>query len=368
MERVAPRARGWTRRAWLGCLPLSTVVARAQTGQQFPSEKIRFADAATEFEVFRLTSPNSASVLPAYYGRAISGRGNVLLYASDRTGSMQGFAMDPKAGISRMLTQASDLDASSLTLLPGDRDFCYLDGGALWRGSLSGARGREVYSVEEGYRRGTGLGITVDGRQAFLVEAREGRSRLRMIVMGRGTATTILEADGDLRDPMPRPRRAAVLYRTGDGGLGLVHMDGANNRRLKLAPGGLGPAQWSPDGRSVLYLLVPGKGLNSLREFFPDYNEDRLIAVTSQFAHFGCNGNGSVFVGASGSRASPYILLLVRVARRELTLCEHRATDPAQVTPIFSPDSKTIYFQSDRDGRPSIYSMAVDRLVEPIET
>jgi oligogalacturonide lyase len=92
------------------------------------------------------------------------------------------------------------------------------------------------------------------------------------------------------------------------------------------------------------------------------------VANTSQFVGFGGNGDSSVFVGASGSKASPYVLLLVRAVKRELTLCEHHSSDPAQVNPVFSPNSQRIVFQSDRDGKMAIYAMVVDRLVEQTET
>jgi oligogalacturonide lyase len=62
------------------------------------------------------------------------------------------------------------------------------------------------------------------------------------------------------------------------------------------------------------------------------------------------------------------VLLLLRATSRELTLCEHRASDPASVAPVFSPDSQRIYFQSDRHGKPAIYRMRVDTLVEKTET
>ncbi len=78
--------------------------------------------------------------------------------------------------------------------------------------------------------------------------------------------------------------------------------------------------------------------------------------------------DSSVLVGASGSKASPYVLLLVRSVKRELTLCEHRASDPSRVTTIFSPNSQRIFFQSDQDGKMAIYAMLVDRLVETTET
>ena len=61
------------------------------------------------------------------------------------------------------------------------------------------------------------------------------------------------------------------------------------------------------------------------------------------------------------------MLLLLRITRREFTLCEHKAANPETVAPVFSPDSRRVIFQSDRDGHPAIYSVHVDRLVEPTE-
>ena len=70
-----------------------------------------------------------------------------------------------------------------------------------------------------------------------------------------------------------------------------------------------------------------------------------------------------VYVGASGSKASPYLLLLIRAARRELTLAEHHASDPTLVAPAFAPNSQFVVFISDRHGKPAIYWIAVDKLV-----
>jgi oligogalacturonide lyase len=50
-----------------------------------------------------------------------------------------------------------------------------------------------------------------------------------------------------------------------------------------------------------------------------------------------------------------------------LTLCEHRASDPALAAPIFSPDSQLVYFLSDKEGKPAIYRIHVERFVEKIE-
>jgi oligogalacturonide lyase len=160
-----------------------------------------------------------------------------------------------------------------------------------------------------------------------------------------------------------------MLYRRGPDELWLVNFDGAQNRKLRLAAGGVGSAVWSADGRTVSYLNFPAtaKELNNIRECTPDTNEDKPIANTSQFVALNRNSDSSVFIGASGSKASPYVLLLVRSVKRELTLCEHRASDPRMVAPIFSPNSQRIFFQSDRDGKMAIYAMTVDRLVEATE-
>ena len=150
----------------------------------------------------------------------------------------------------------------------------------------------------------------------------------------------------------------------------MVNYDATQNRKLRIAPGSLAAALWSDDGRSIDYLNIPAdrKQLNDIREFTPDTNGDSFVSATSQFVTFNRNSDTTVFVGASGSKASPYMLLLVRSVKRELTLCQHRATDPRQVTAFFSPNSQRVIFQSDRDGKMAIYSIAVDRLVEATET
>lgn len=335
----------------------------------FPSEVRRYSDSATDFEVLRLTDPAHQSWLPAFYERSVSRRGDFLIYASDRSGTVQAYRLDLKNGQSRGLTEAAHLAAGSLTLTPDEHSFCYLDGGSLHLTNLSNQRAREVYKMESGFEAGQGFSLSEDGLYAALVEQKAGASRLRLITMRTGEATTLAESSDPISDPMPRPRRAGMLYRRGAGELWLVNFDGTQNRKLRLAAGGLGPALWSSEGRTVLYLNFPAdrKQLNNIREFTPDTNEDGFVSNTTQFVTFNRNGDSSVFVGASGSKASPYMLLLVRSVKRELTLCEHSASDGRQVTAIFSPNSQRVFFQSDRDGKMAIYSLMVDRLVAETE-
>ena len=338
-------------------------------GQVFPSDLRRFKDLATEFDIYRLTDPAYRSWLPRS-GRAISRHAGFLIYASDRSGTVQAYRLDLKTGQSHSLTEAGALVPDSLALTPDERSLCYLDGEFFMLANLSNLRTREIYRLETGYLAGRGLHLSDDGLYAALVEQKAEAGRVRLVTMRTGSAATVAESPEVLSGPMPRPRRAGLLYRRGSDQLWVVNFDGAQNRQLRLAPGGTGPAFWSADGRAVLYLNLPADKtkLHNIREYIPDTNEDRFVADTTQFVAFSGNGDSSVFVGASGSKASPYLLLLVRSVKRELTLCEHRASDPAGTNPVFSPNSQRIFFQSDRDGKMAIYAMVVDRLVSETET
>ncbi|HEY1241114.1 MAG TPA: oligogalacturonate lyase family protein [Bryobacteraceae bacterium] len=341
-------------------------------GQLFDSDWKRYSDPATEFEVYRLTDPSYTSTLPDYTNRIISRNSGSLLFCCDRAGSPQAFRMDLKTGETRQLTERPDLDGASLNLLPDGRSFCYFADRTLYLVNLANLRERELYTVPEGWDRAPGLSVGADSAHAILAERRDDRSRLRAVPFAQAAPRTILESAVPLSNAIERPLRAQILYRATSEGqppeLWLVDSDGRHNRRLKLASGATGPANWSTDGRTLLYLNFPDdrRQLNAIRELSPDDDKDKLVAPTSQYVHFGFNRDSSVFVGASRNVASPVVLILLRVTRRELTLCEHKASHPDAVAPIFSPDAQRVYFQSDRHGKPALYSMHVERLVEKI--
>jgi oligogalacturonide lyase len=358
-----------TRRMWLASV-LAARAAHSQTavhkGVTSPSEARHYADPVTELDVIRLTDPAHSSTLSAPYNRDIARSSGFMLFSSDRAGSPQAFRIDLKTAQTRQLTEAEELDGSSLTLTPDNRSFCYFAGRALCSSSFALLHEREVYHVPDSWDRTPGMSVGPDGTHAILAEQKGEASRLRMVSLAQGVARTVVEAPFAISHPQARPLRAQLLYRQAADALWMVNMDGQQNRRLKLAPGRIGTAQWSNDGKTILYLNIPEdkSQLNSIREFTPDGSTDKLVAKTSQFASFGFNHDSSVFVGASGNASSPTVLILLRLTRRELTLCEHRASDPPAAAPRFSPDSQRIYFQSDREGKPALYCMHVEKLVE----
>jgi oligogalacturonide lyase len=340
--------------------------AQEKKGEFFPSGSHHYPDPTTDLDVIRLTDPGYSSLLPPSHNRVIARNSGFLLFSCDRGGSPQAFRIDLKTAQMRQLTDAADLDSSSLSLTPDNRSFCYFAGRTLYLANLSTLHDRELYQLPEGWERCAGLSVGPDGTHATFAEKKGEASRLRMVSLAQGTAHTVLEAPFEMADPLHRPLRAQILYRQGDQALWLVNADGQQNRKLKSAAGRSVGANWALDGKTLLYLNLPDdkQQLNAIREFAPDANTDKLVAKTSQYASFGFNRDTSVFVGASANKSSPTVLILLRVTRRELTLCEHKATQPALCAPQFSPDSQRIYFQSDRDGKPALYCMHVEKLVE----
>jgi oligogalacturonide lyase len=364
---MTPFARDATRRSFLAtvCAALPAF-AQEKKGESFPAASHHYSDPTTELDVIRLTDPAYSSTLPAYYNRTIARNSGFLLFCCDRGGSPQACRIDLKTAQQRQLTEAHDLDGSSLTLTPDNRSFCFFAGRSLFISNLSTLHERELYQIPEGWERCPGLSVGPDGTHATFAEKKGDASRLRMAPLGQGVPRTVVEAPFTMADPLPRPLRAQILYRQGDEALWLVNLDGQQNRRLKIAPGRNVCANWTVDGKTLLCLNLPDdkRQLNAIRELAPDSNADKLIAKTSQFASFGFNRDSSVFVGASANASSPTVLIMLRLTRRELTLCEHKASQPALCAPQFSPDSQRIYFQSDRDGKPAIYCMHVEKLVE----
>jgi oligogalacturonide lyase len=306
----------------------------------------------------RLTSPAFASGLPAPQLKMFTRRADALIYWSERDGSRQLYRLDLKNGESKQLTETASLDVSAFSLSPDDKYIFFFDGQALQSLSNGASRPREVHRASGAIG---GFTVAADGSVLFA----DGPRIMRVALQKTGPVVT---AEGDAKIDLltARPRHAQVLYRQG-GAYWMVNTDGGGKKPVSFSKQGrAGEVFWSPTGKTLLYLSIPEdpKALISLREYSPDDSTDRLIARTSQYGAFAPNGDASVFAGASRSKASSYILILLRVTKRELTLCEHHASDPSVVSVVFAPDSQSIVFTSDRHGKAALYRVPVEKFVE----
>ena len=356
-----------SRRAWLASLALP---AAAQIVNPAPPERRRYLDPSTDGEVIRLTDAAFDSHLPAAPARACDARGRTLLHASLRSGSWQAWLLDLSSGALRTLPECAALHPESLSYSADSRQVLLVDGARLLGVAAGGGKPRELYRFREGCSPAGAIAPTPDATALFFVERFPAACELRRLRLDRTSAETVVEHAAGILDATPNPRRAMVLWRTDSGELWVAAFDGTSKRRVETPPGPVLQARWSPDGQSILYLHQPADAsqLNSIREQSLDARADSLVAATSQFVAFAANANASVFAGASRSKASPSVLLLLRRTRRELTLCEHRSTTPALVAPRFAPNSQRVFFESDREGRSALYMVSLERLIESTES
>jgi oligogalacturonide lyase len=345
-----------TRRGFLAGLSSAAAVhgQRAKKAREIPrvGEFVRYIDPLTENTLVRLTSLSSANRLPSPQNSFISVRSRFLVFSSDRTGVLTPHLMDLRTGAIRQLAESSALDPLSLALDQSERSLFFLDRDTLKQVQLSSHR----------------TGTIMDGVSAFA-----GKSEAEILVIADGQLkrangpTLATEVSGPC---LLSPDGSLCLFRkpSQDGTeFWCIPLSSAGNPK-RLASGPIRFPYWSSDSQSVLFLRdVKGTNtvLSEIHRVSADGTSEEFVSGTSQFASFAPNEDNSVFVGASRSKAQPTIELLLRVSKHELTICEHHATRAETVTPVFAPDSRRVYFQSDREGKPALYSINVELLVEP---
>ena len=355
--------KGFTRRSLLSILPASLALGVGvpqKRRRPLPQvgEFVRLVDPLTENIVVRLTNPNWESILPAPVNRFISARERFLVFSSNRFGVLAPWEVDLRTGRSRPLGESRALAPRSLCLDPRERALYLLDGKAVKEIALSNLKTRTIAEEVDAF--------ALEGRTSQLLVLK-GQNLIRVsdrkVIAGGVSGPEISlrpSGEGCFFERPLSPGNRELWY--------VPFATSSESKPVILAKGNIWNPIWNPDGRSLLFLReVDGNGvpISEIHEVFPETAVERTVDRTSQFAAFAPNGNGSVFVGASRSKAQPAIDLLLRFPPRDLTLCEHRSTHPASVSPVFSPDSRRIYFQSDREGKSALYAVNVERLVEP---
>ncbi|MGH9620827.1 MAG: TolB family protein [Bryobacteraceae bacterium] len=343
---------GITRRALLALLP--GVLAARKRRPRMHGAFVAFVDPATEAWVLRLTALSSASVLPAPQNRFISSRRRFLLFSSDRSGAMAPFRLDLHSGRLHRLAETRHLAIRSLYLDPKERWAYFVDSGVLKKADV---RGHKTHTVAEGV---SAFGMS-DSGSVFIVAKQKRLFHLnsRQPIAEDAAFGPLVSPDGTGCLFGREARKSREFWYVPLAPLGKPKL---------LASGRIWNPFWSPRGKSLMFLRdVETKRavLSEIHEVNPETGAERKLDPTSEYAAFAPNADASVFIGASRSMVQPNIILLLRSMAREMTLCEHGARHPACVSPVFSADSRWIFFQSDREGKSALYAMDVEKFVSP---
>ncbi|MBA3973451.1 MAG: hypothetical protein C0504_04440 [Candidatus Solibacter sp.] len=328
--------------------------------------KMRFLDRATEFAVTRLTSPDEESRLPLSPGRGISRRGDAALAIRRRDDRRQLIWLEFGSGAGRVLAESPGFDPLTAALTSDDRWILAADGARLIALQRQNPRLSTVAELDPAKPLCAPLAPSADRVTVFFAQSSGAGSEIHSLRIGQDRRLPHHECGEPVEELAPNPRRALVAWRTRSGAVWAGGLDGSRPRRIEMPEGRVLQFYWAAGGQAILYLFEPADPakLVEIREQQVDSRTDSLVAKTSQFASFAPNADASAFVGASRSKASPHILLLLRKTMRELTLCEHGEQDAAACRPVFTPDSQSVVFTSAMHGKPALYLAGVEKLIE----
>jgi len=366
MQHSEARPGRTTRRVFMMLAPAVASAQGPDAGQVLPAQRVRYIDRATEFIISRVTSPDYDTWVPASPGGGISGKASSMVVTAAPGGRKTLIWLDLATGAGRGIAQPADLKPESVALTADDRWVAYADGQELAAIQRQGSRRQVLTKLSPDAVLQAGLAASADRISFFFAESAAGGARLRSVRLGTPQSPVLAESEEPVAEIAPNPRRALLAWRTESGALWVAALGGGRPRQMESPGGTVLQFHWSRDGSSILYLHEPADRtkLVEIREQQVDARTDIRVAKTSQFACFAPNANGTAFVGASRSKASPHILLLLRATQREFTLCEHGDEAPALCRPVFTPDSQSVVFSSRMHGRRAIYVAGVEKLIE----
>ena len=213
--------------------------------------------------------------------------------------------------------------------------------------------------------------LSPDGTQ-FLSVRREGKERdVFLQRVGGQNAVNLTRGSGvNNFEPVFSPDGAHIAFVSQRDGGGIYVMGATGESVRRVADGGFEPA-WSPDGSALVYMTTsqldpyhfgtPGDVMTielqsgKKRALMKGQYFDATLARPAWSPH----GNRIALYGVVGSGAQRDLFTLDASAEKPKPV---RLTDdkPLDWAPAWSPDGRSIYFGSDREGTLDFYRIGVD--------
>ena len=321
-------------------------------------EFLAYLDPATENTVIRLTDPATTSRSPASQNRHVSSRSPLLLFSNDRHGVMAPFTLDLKTAVLKQLAEPNELKTDTLLFDSAERACLFLDGQILSRVSLEHGKPKTLAEGIEDFH--------AQGARDQIVALRKGKLER----VEEGSSTVLAEGASSRGLISPEGNACCFTREQNDGKYSLHIVPMGGGQAVEAARGAITcPSAWkSLTARACCFFATA----NRKTFLSPNCGKRPLMrpARGSFRAPRGLPRSPQTEMALSSwapaiSLAQPHHQCC-RCARfaAKMTLCEHKSSRPELVRPVFSPNSQRVYFQSDRHGKPALYTLSVAQLVE----
>jgi dipeptidyl aminopeptidase/acylaminoacyl peptidase len=244
--------------------------------------------------------------------------------------------------------------------------------------------GRAIVPVDDDGAQNVAPAVSPDGQRVaffssrdlfsielYLADARTGRIIRRLTSAARNPHFDALSFINSVGTWSPDGRSLAiVVYDEGNNEIAVLNADnGDEQRRIEISEvGAISDLAWSPDGKTIAFSGQAG-GISDL--YLVDVASGRTTRLTSDREaqiHPAWSPDGATIAFATDAgnetdfrelKFGPMRLARIDVASRRVELFPH-AGEGKDINPQFSPDGRTLYFVSDRDGISDIYAMPAD--------
>jgi len=369
------------RREFLSALSAGAALAQTPApvkggkGQWLPSERRKYKDEVTGYEVWQMTQAKGGNVNLYFSCCSFTKDNRGLVFTSGRTGKSELFMTDMKSGRLQQLT-AAETGVGYATVCPAANSICYYDNGAVWWLNIGTLETRKIFTIPEGYGSDS-LSVDDTGRYAAFVY----NKRLEKPVSNELTHDSIIvrvRTDGSGHEKIHQegfwvshvlinPTDPDTILFCHEGGwnkvaqrMWTVHVKTRQLTKIRVEETpeiSVGHEYWTEHGAAVGY-----HGSYQGRQWLGRVNKDgtntREWTLTAPTGH-ACGSEDGRYLVADGNIDFPYIslvrtmgnigILFPLFSRGKLT-----STMP-HAHAAFSPDNKWIVFCSSRDGEPNVY-------------
>ena len=361
----------------------ASVFSQSNVGKIYPPEWKKYHSGESGLDIIQLTSNHEVDCGLYLYNSGFNLKDSILVFASKRTGDMNLFDIDLRTGNIRQLTDGKKIKARGAAYSSATNEVYFGQGREVKALDVHTLRERTLYHIPAGYNIAASLSVNNDGSViAFALLSKPTpdtkpdlyHSIITTVNTMSGYAHEVTKEDTYISHVVINPVDSTKILYCHEGSwdtvaqrMWYVNQDGTGKIALRKEENPalrVGHEYWFKDGKKVGYQIGKQdkkKYIGVLDITTKDYYEYPF----AEDKHTQCNSRGNLFVG-DGMPKDPSISLY-RIDGNTLkrsVLFRHDSSysgEDQHPHPVFSPDDKTIFFTTDREGDSNIYIIVLTK-------